>query len=380
MAIGIENTRFDLAKVTWIVRAQYIENSVPPLFRQLFQSGEALGARRWLASLQRECEYMALLHSSHVSGNCSSERLVHPTLCSTTYALELSSKDYSSFLPENFTGAAMSPMGRRGVLLLAQQMMASFYMAVSGPVIQGPSNIIVNEWRGHTGRTVRMFEAPVRMVIRNCPARNAHSASGEQSFPVLSATTTLWLPGTPPKHIFEYLCNGYCRGEWDTFCYLGAVHELSKVVTSPHLRGNAVSILQPIVRDGTGNSNMLLLQHASTDMSCSLVVYSIVARDVMCEDLDGSNSSIPLLPSGFAILPDGHGGNKAHPAAASSSSAPADQNSNAGSLLTVAFQTLLQSSSYNNDVAVSIDDAGNQICRVIMNILAAVGADIAIPA
>jgi homeobox-leucine zipper protein len=51
-------------QVTWVVHAEYDEAVVHPLYRPLLQSGQALGARRWLASLQRQCQYLAILCSN----------------------------------------------------------------------------------------------------------------------------------------------------------------------------------------------------------------------------------------------------------------------------------------------------------------------------
>ncbi|XP_072151392.1 homeobox-leucine zipper protein ROC6 [Setaria viridis] len=326
-----------LCKVTWIVHAEYDETTVSPLFRGLFQSGQALGASRWLASLQRQCEYMATLHCTHSSG------------------------------------PAMSALGRRGVLDLAQRMMVSFYTAVSKPVTPGPSNI-VNEWHGSCDIGAKTFLATVRMVIWNI------STMGQPPALVLCATTTVWLPGVPPHRVHEYLCNGQRRGEWDKFGYGGAVQELSSIVTCRQLRGNVVSVLQPSDVTVRANSNMLILQEATSDLSCSLVVYSFVEKNMMCAVMDGAdNSSVFLLPSGFAILPDGHA--KAHRAAAASSSysTPTGQNSTAGSLLTAAYQQILPSS-ISTHALETLDDAGSRVCQAINQILAAVGADIAIPA
>jgi homeobox-leucine zipper protein len=47
-----------------VVHAEYDETSVHQLYRQLLRSGQALGARRWLASLQRQCQYLAILCSN----------------------------------------------------------------------------------------------------------------------------------------------------------------------------------------------------------------------------------------------------------------------------------------------------------------------------
>ncbi|RLM73033.1 hypothetical protein C2845_PM15G05040 [Panicum miliaceum] len=199
---------------------------------------------------------------------------------------------------------------------------------------------------------------------------------------VLSATMTVWLPGTPPEHVHEYLCNQHRRGEWDTFINTGAVQELSSVITCPHLPGNVVSVLHPSdVADQT-NSNMMILQEATSDVSCSLVVYSFIETNLIHAVMDGGeNTSVFLLPSGFAILPDGHG--KVHhdaaTAAASSSGAPNGHKGAAGSLLTAAYQALLPDNP--SDIAVgTFDNAENRVYNAVKQTMAAVGADRAIPA
>ncbi|CAL5032744.1 unnamed protein product [Urochloa decumbens] len=324
-------------KVTWIVHVEYDETTVQPIFRQFFQSGQALGASRWLASLQRQCEYMAIMHSSHSSG------------------------------------AAMSALGRRSVLELAQRMMTSFYTTVSKPVAPDSSNI-VNEWRGSCEIGTNIFEATVRMVIWNC------STMEQPPSLVLSATTTVWLPGMPPHRVHEYLCNVQRRGEWDRFAYDGAVEEFCSVVTCRQLPGNAVSVFQPSDVTVRTNSNMMILQEATSDASCSLLVYSFTEMNMMRAVMDGyDNTSVFLLPSGFAILPDGHGPPHNPAPAATSSSAPTSQNHTGGSFLTAAYQAVLPSS-ITNHATQTLDDAGNRVCQAINQILAAVGADIAIPA
>jgi hypothetical protein len=59
-------------QVTWVVHAEYDETSVPSLFRPFLQSGQALGAYRWLRCLQRQCEYITVLRSSLVLPSSSS--------------------------------------------------------------------------------------------------------------------------------------------------------------------------------------------------------------------------------------------------------------------------------------------------------------------
>ncbi|CAL5032743.1 unnamed protein product [Urochloa decumbens] len=336
----LEDMSNDMTKVTWIVHVEYDDAAVPPLFRQLFQSGQALGAVRWLSSLQRQCVYIAVLRSSQVPSSIVS-------------------------------GAAISARGR-SVLTLAQRMTASFYSVVSKPVIREPGTI-VKEWRGSCGTAAGMSEATVHIIISNC------STMGKPPSPVLSATMTVWLPGMPPQHVHEYLCNIQRRGEWDTFANITIVKELSSVTTCPQLRGNVVSILEAGDIGDLTNSNKLILQEETNDVSCSLVVYSFIEKDLIHAAMNGiDNTSVFLLPSGFVVLPDGHG--KPHrDAGASSSSAPTGPNGTAGSLLTAAYQALLPSTP-SIHAAETFDNAGNRVCDAINQILAAVGADIAVPA
>ncbi|CAO2034641.1 unnamed protein product [Urochloa humidicola] len=333
-----------MSKVTWIVHAEYDDTAVPPLFRQLFQSGQALGAVRWLASLKRQSMYISILQSSQVPSNIVS-------------------------------GPAMSAMGRKHLLAHAQQMMASFGAVVSKRVNREPGTI-VKEWRGSCVTAAEMSEATVNIVISNC---RSTKGKWEASSLVLSATMTVWLPGTPPQRVHEYLCNVQRRGEWDTFANTTTVKELSSVTTCPLLRGNAISILEASDIGDFINSNKLILQGETNDVSCSLVVYSFIEKDLVHAILNGvDNISVFFLPSGFVVLPDGHG--KPHrEAGPGSSSAPTDPNGTAGSLLTAAYQALLPGTPSMHG-AKTFDNAGNRVCYAINQVLAAVGADIAVPA
>ncbi|KAF8765933.1 hypothetical protein HU200_007970 [Digitaria exilis] len=129
------------------------------------------------------------------------------------------------------------------------------------------------------------------------------------------------------------------------------------------------------------NSNMLVLQETTSDMSCSLVVYSFVEKNMMCAIMDGGdNTSVFLLPSGFSILPDGHSKTTHHVAAsASSSSALTGRSSTAGSILTAGYQAILPGSGYKHAIE-TMDNAGNRVCQAMSQILADIGAQYAVPA
>ena len=154
---------------------------------------------------------------------------------------------------------------------LAGQMMVSFYAAVSGPVIV-PATSSVNEWRlVSNGSGTERVEAFVRLVTWNC----ADIMPGEPPVTVLSATTTVWLPGTPPLCVFEYLCDLQRRGEWDTHVDAGEVKGLSSVATSPQLPGNnVVSVLEPTTVSLHARLLLFLyISYACSHQSCSLAYY-----------------------------------------------------------------------------------------------------------
>ncbi|KAL5146657.1 Homeobox-leucine zipper protein HDG2 [Glycine soja] len=99
--------------------------------------------------------------------------------------------------------------------------------------------------------------------------------------------------------------------------------------------GNCVSLLR-VNSANSSQSNMLILQESCTNSTGSFVIYApvdIVAMNVVLNG--GDPDYVALLPSGFAILPDGttsHNG-----------SGGIGETGPSGSLLTVAFQILVDS-------------------------------------
>jgi hypothetical protein len=58
-----------LLQVTWIEHWEYDESVVHNLYRPLIISGSGFGAHRWIATLQRQCEGLAILMSSSISSD-----------------------------------------------------------------------------------------------------------------------------------------------------------------------------------------------------------------------------------------------------------------------------------------------------------------------
>ncbi|KAL0321149.1 UNVERIFIED_CONTAM: Homeobox-leucine zipper protein MERISTEM L1 [Sesamum radiatum] len=148
---------------------------------------------------------------------------------------------------------------------------------------------------------------------------------------VLSAATSFWLP-VPPKRVFDFLRDENSRSEWDILSNGGLVQEMAHIANGRD-PGNSVSLLR-VNSANSSQSNMLILQESCTDSTGSYVIYApvdIVAMNVVLSG--GDPDYVALLPSGFAILPDGP----------NNQSGGIPEVGSGGSLLTVAFQILVDS-------------------------------------
>jgi homeobox-leucine zipper protein len=118
----------------------------------------------------------------------------------------------------------------------------------------------------------------------------------------------------------------------------------------------------------SGNqNNMLILQETFTDSSGSLVVYAPVDVQSMHVVMNGGDSAyVSLLPSGFAILPDGQSppSNPAH----GSPNGALSTSGNTGSLVTVAFQILVNRLPTAKLNVESVDTVSNLLSCTIQKI------------
>ena len=109
---------------------------------------------------------------------------------------------------------------------------------------------------------------------------------------------------------------------------------------------------------------MLILQETCTDASGSLVVYAPVDIPAMHLVMNGGDSAyVALLPSGFAIAPDGSSGRSDHNTVS--------QPRVCGSLLTVAFQILVNSLPSAKLTVESVETVNNLISCTVQKIKAA---------
>ncbi|KAL5225320.1 hypothetical protein ABZP36_011959 [Zizania latifolia] len=273
------------SKVTWVEHMEMEEkNPINLLYRDLVLSGAAFGAHRWLGALQRACERYASLVALGV--------------------------------PHHIAG--VSPEGKRSMMKLSQRMVNSFCGSLGASQMHQWTTLSVTN------------EVSVHVTMHR-----STTDPGQPNGVVLSAATSIWLP-VPCDHVFAFVRDENTRSQWDVLSHGNQVQEVSRIPNGSN-PGNCISLLRGL---NASQNSMLIVQESCTDASGSMVVYSpidIPAANVVMSGEDPS--SIPLLPSGFTILPDGRPGSAGAGAGASSSSAA----SRGGSVVTVAFQILVSS-------------------------------------
>lgn len=125
-------------------------------------------------------------------------------------------------------------------------------------------------------------------------------------------------------------------------------------------------------------SSMLILQETCIDAAGSLVVYAPVDIPAMHVVMNGGDSAyVALLPSGFAIVPDGPGsrgptgnGNNSNNNGGGGGGGPGPHRVS-GSLLTVAFQILVNSLPTAKLTVESVETVNNLISCTVQKIKAA---------
>ncbi|EOY01447.1 Homeodomain GLABROUS 2 isoform 5 [Theobroma cacao] len=265
------------SKVTWVEHVEVDDRGVHNLYKQLVSSGHAFGAKRWIATLDRQCERLASVMATNI--------------------------------PTGDVGD-----GRKSMLKLAERMVISFCAGVSAST-------------AHTWTTLSGTGADDVRVM----TRKSVDDPGRPPGIVLSAATSFWLP-VSPKRVFDFLRDENSRSEWDILSNGGVVQEMAHIANGRDT-GNCVSLLR-VNSANSSQSNMLILQESCADPTASFVIYApvdIVAMNVVLNG--GDPDYVALLPSGFAILPDG----------TTASAGGIGDAGSAGSLLTVAFQILVDS-------------------------------------
>ncbi|XP_062196181.1 homeobox-leucine zipper protein ROC1-like [Phragmites australis] len=271
------------SKVTWVEHVEVDDRSVHNLYKPLVNSGLAFGAKRWVGTLDRQCERLASAMANNI--------------------------------PNGDLGVITSIEGRKSMLKLAERMVASFCGGVTASA--------AHQWTTLSGSGAEDVRVMTRKSVDD---------PGRPPGIVLNAATSFWIP-VPPKRVFDFLRDETSRSAWDILSNGGAVQEMAHIANGRD-HGNCVSLLR-VNSTNSNQSNMLILQESCTDASGSYVVYAPVDVVAMNVVLNGGDPDyVALLPSGFAILPDGPPG---------AAATQGESVGGGGSLLTVAFQILVDS-------------------------------------
>ncbi|KAG6524816.1 hypothetical protein ZIOFF_014760 [Zingiber officinale] len=268
------------SKVTWVEHVEVDDRSVHDIYKPLVNSGLAFGAKRWVSTLDRQCERLASVMASN--------------------------------FPSADIGVITSAEGRKSMLKLAERMVVSFCGGVSAST--------THQWTTLSGSGAEDVRVMTRKSVDD---------PGRPPGIVLNAATSFWLP-VSPKRVFDFLRDETTRSEWDILSNGGVVQEMAHIANGQD-QGNCVSLLR-VNSTNSNQGNMLILQESCTDATGSYVVYAPVDVMAMNVVLNGGDPDyVAILPSGFAILPDG------------TSAAAQGMSAAGGSLLTVAFQILVDS-------------------------------------
>ncbi|KAK1422618.1 hypothetical protein QVD17_17903 [Tagetes erecta] len=241
------------SKVTWIENVEVDTEVIHDLYKVVVNSGLAFGAKRWVATLERQCK-----------------RLVT-----------------ASDIPEDLGGKYMY-LNLKSMLKLAERMVLSYCRGVGAST--------AHTWTTLSGGGLDN----VRVMTQK-----SMDDPGKPHGIVLSAATSIWLP-IPPKQVFNFLRDVNFRSKWDFFSNCEPVQEMAHIANGRDPE-NCVSLLR-VNSANSSESNILLLQETSSDSTGSYVIYAPVDVAAMNVVLNGGDPDyVAFLPSGFAILPDGPG-------------------------------------------------------------------------
>ncbi|KAK8622875.1 hypothetical protein V6N13_117774 [Hibiscus sabdariffa] len=239
-------------KISWVEHVEADHSSLHPLFGAVVASGFAFGARRWIAALNRHCQWLATSMASSI-----------PT----------------------YSGVLIRQPGRESVLKLVESMRRIFFMNVS-PCAQSswmrmPSNFAAEDVRIRFGN---VLDIPGR------PPSNT-----------IIFTTSIRIPA-PLRVLFDFLNDVRHRTTWDLFTWGRVLRELGHVRTGDNPK-NRVSIIQ--VNSARNRTKTLYLQESYYNEAGSYVVYEALDKYDMAYILNGGDPNIPaFLPSGLTILPE----------------------------------------------------------------------------
>ncbi|KAH0655772.1 hypothetical protein KY285_030654 [Solanum tuberosum] len=266
--------------VTWVEHIEADDTLVHTFYKTFVNSSLAFGAKRWISILDRQCGRLASAEAT----NLPQSNIIH-TLST----------------------------GRKSALKLGERMIIDYISGVSGTT--------THQWTTFTRSGYNTNDVQVM-------TRQSINDPGRPRGLVLCASTSIWLP-VLPKLVFDFLGNENTRGKWDILSNVGTIQQVTHIANGTEI-GNSISILR-VNSPNPAQNDMLIFQESITDPTGSFIVYAPI--DIRAIDMvlcGGNPDGVPLLPSGFAIFPDGP-----------SSSTNYEISDYSGSFLTISFQILV---------------------------------------
>ncbi|CAI8590367.1 unnamed protein product [Vicia faba] len=280
----------DACLVTWVEHVE-VEDKIHthPVYRNLISNFNLYGAESWIKELQRMCER------------------------SFSFFVE-------TIADQETSGVITSTDGRKSVMKLAHRMVKMFCesLTMSGQL----------EFQHVTLDSI----GGVRVSIRK------NNNFGQPKGTVAVAATTLWLP-LPAKRIFEFLRDPTKRSKWDVLSSGKPMTEIAHISNGLY-PGNSISIIQPSV---FREDQPVIIQESFTSCVGSYIIFAPTDKSSMNIAIRGDESKgLEILPTGFVVC------SKAKPNAAfdtfGNTGSGAGAGAGAGSLLTVAYQILISTS------------------------------------
>ncbi|KAF4383804.1 hypothetical protein F8388_023496 [Cannabis sativa] len=301
------------SSVTWVEHAEIDqEKTVHQTFSHFVQSGMAFGAPRWLALLKRQCERIASLMARNITD----------------------------------LGVMHSTDARKNMMNLSQRMFRTFCVNISTSGGQ--------LWTALSDNPEDTVRITTRKVTEPQP--------GQPNGLILSAVSTTFLP-FPDYQVFNLLRDEGRRSQLEVLSNGNSLQKIDHIANGSD-PGNCISLLRINVASNSAQPMELMLQESCTDKSGSVVVYSTMDVDAIKLAMQGKDPSfIPILPSGFVIVPV----------------ELASENNNAtgnksGCLLTIGLQVLASPDPTAKLSLPSVNAINNHLSNTIRQIMAALGS------
>ncbi|KFK37767.1 hypothetical protein AALP_AA3G027000 [Arabis alpina] len=306
------------SKVMWIEHVEVDDKSITNhTYREVLFGRSGYGAKRWIATLERMCERMAL-----------------------SSVLTIPSTDWSE--------DTMIARGRRKVMKLGERVLNLYneMLTMSGKV-EFPQGL----------------NGGIRVSMR------MNREEGQPPGYVISAATSISV-SLAPMQVFNILTDNDTRHQWDILCHNHPVYEIASFSTGSN-EANRVSILKPTLGVDMGsltmaqNSDkdaMYMIQDCYMDALGGMIVYAPLDRNTLelavADHIDPF--MIPVLPSGFLISNDGRRSTVATDA----------EDGGGGSLITVVFQILVAGPKSPRPSEKSVDAVSTLISDTVQKVRA----------